>query len=99
MVGTITRETKREDQRKVKRRPTHNNKKKRKELVPFMVGSYFIHNPSNVTCMQIKRFNNNWRFRTRIICQCNFPLYSRGYITLKINTNMLPEKLNAKIQG
>jgi hypothetical protein len=52
--------------------------KKGKKLIPFMVGSYLTYSPSNVTCMQILKFNNNGKSRTRIIFQHNFPLYSRG---------------------
>jgi hypothetical protein len=40
MAGTITRETKREGQRKVKRQRACKNQKKRKELVPLMVRNY-----------------------------------------------------------
>jgi hypothetical protein len=60
MVETITREIKKEGQKKVKRHNSQEQKKGRK-LVPFMVGSYLTHCPSNVTCMQIVRFNNNGR--------------------------------------
>ncbi len=62
MDGTITGETKREGQKKVKRRTTCGNRKKGKkgrELVPLMVGNYLTHDPSIVTCMQIMRSNSN----------------------------------------
>ncbi len=49
MAKTITQETKREGQKKAKRHTTRRNQKneqkKRKELVPFMVGSYLTHGP------------------------------------------------------
>jgi hypothetical protein len=51
MVGTITRETKSEGQRKAKSHTTRKNlekRKKRRELVPLMVGSYRTHISSNV---------------------------------------------------
>jgi hypothetical protein len=58
MAKTITRETKREGQRKAKRWIAHKNwNKERANLL--MVGSYLTHNPSNVTCMQIMRSSNN----------------------------------------
>jgi hypothetical protein len=47
MAGTITKETKREGQGKTKKCTTRKNQK-REELVPFMVGSYLTHGPSNV---------------------------------------------------
>jgi hypothetical protein len=56
MIGTITRETKREGQRKAKRNTTCMNPKKGKEPVPLMVRSYFTHSPSNVPCMQILKW-------------------------------------------
>jgi hypothetical protein len=51
MARAITRETKREGQK------THNlqEQKKGKKLVPFVVGSYFTHDPSSVVNMQIVR--------------------------------------------
>jgi hypothetical protein len=67
MVGTKTRERKREGQRKAKRRITCKNQEKEGELAPLVVGNYFTHNPSNVTCMQIVRSNNNGRSKTNII--------------------------------
>jgi hypothetical protein len=48
MAGTITRETKREGQKKAKRQTTRKNQKKGRKLIPFVVGSYFTHSPSNV---------------------------------------------------
>jgi RNA recognition motif-containing protein len=74
MAGTITKETKKEGQR------MHNPQepKKRRKQVPLMVGNYFTHSPSNVTCMQIVRYNSNERSRTSITRQHNFPLYSKG---------------------
>jgi hypothetical protein len=73
MAITITWETKRDGQK------TNNlqEPKKGRELVPLVVGSYLTHSPSIVTCMQIVKFNNNGRSKTRITCQCNFRLYSR----------------------
>jgi hypothetical protein len=47
-------------------------KKKGRELVPLVVGSYFSHGPSNVVQMQIVKSNNNGSFRTSITRQCNF---------------------------
>jgi hypothetical protein len=54
------------------------NHEKGKKLVPLVVGSYLTHNPCIVTCMQIMRFNNNGRFRTNIIRQCNLLIDNRG---------------------
>jgi hypothetical protein len=58
MAGTITRKTK----GKAKERPkdmqlTWTNQ--RRELVPLVAGGYLTHRLSNVTGMQIVRFNNN----------------------------------------
>jgi hypothetical protein len=47
--------TKREGQRKAKKTQSlqeNKRKKKGRELVPLVVGSYLTHGPSNVTCMQ-----------------------------------------------
>jgi len=79
MVGTITREVKREGQKKAKR---HNPQEveKGKELVPLMVGKYFTHSPSNVACMQIVKYNNNGRSKTNIACQCNLPFYMLKHV-------------------
>jgi hypothetical protein len=80
MAKTIIGETKKEGQRKAKRRKTCKNQKKRKgrKLVFLMVGSYFTHYPSNVACMQIVKSNSNGRFKTSITLQHNLPLYNRG---------------------
>jgi hypothetical protein len=43
--------------------------KEGRELVPLVVRNYLTHCFSNVTCMQIVRFNTNRRFRTNISCQ------------------------------
>jgi hypothetical protein len=52
IAGTITGEPKRR-QRNAKRQPAHRNpKKKGRELVPLLVGSYLTHGPSNVTCVE-----------------------------------------------
>ncbi len=74
----IPRETKR--RRPKKGQETHNLKgaKRGREPVYFIVGSYLTHGPSNVTYMQIVRFNNSGRFRTSIMCQRNLLLYSKG---------------------
>jgi hypothetical protein len=77
MVGIITRETKKEGQRKAKRCTTCKPKKGR-ELIPLVVGSYFTHGPPNVACTQIMGFNSNGRSKTSIVCQCNLPLYNRN---------------------
>jgi hypothetical protein len=74
MIGTITRETKREGQRKAKRWKACWNQKKGRKLVPLLVRSYFTHNPFNVACMQI----SNGRFGTCITHQCNLPFYNKG---------------------
>jgi hypothetical protein len=47
---TIIGETKKEGQRKAKRQTTCKKHQKREKLVPLVIGSYFIHGPSNVTC-------------------------------------------------
>jgi hypothetical protein len=52
--------------------------KEGKELVAFMVGIYFTHNPFNVTYMQIVISNSGRRYKTNNSCQCNFSLYSKG---------------------
>jgi hypothetical protein len=50
MGGTITRVTKREGQKRPKdAQPV--GTKKGKKLIPFVVGSYFTHDASNVACM------------------------------------------------
>jgi hypothetical protein len=65
MVGTITQKTKGKVKEKLKDTQPVGIKKGR-ELVLLVVGSYLTHNPSNVTNMQIVRFNNNRRFKTSI---------------------------------
>jgi hypothetical protein len=73
MAKTITWKTKREGQKK------HNPQEPKKgELIPVVVGSYPTHSPSNVTYMQIEKFNNNRRFKTNISHQRNLPFYNRG---------------------
>jgi hypothetical protein len=64
MAGTFIGEIKTEGQR------THNphEPKKGRELILLVVGSYFTHNPSNVTYMQIVISNSNGRSRTNITC-------------------------------
>jgi hypothetical protein len=86
MVRTITGEIKKEGQRKAKRRTTHKIQKKlkkrkikkRRKLVPLMVGSYLSHGPFNVACMQIMRSNSNGGSKINITRQCNLFLYSKG---------------------
>ncbi len=78
MARTITWETKKEGQKKAKRHTNIRTKKKGRKLVPFVVGSYFTHNPFDVACMQIMRPNDNGRSRISITRQCNFCLYNRG---------------------
>jgi hypothetical protein len=76
MAKTITRETKREGQKM-------NNlqePKKKRELVPFTIGSYFTHGFFNVTCTQIVRSNNNGRSKMRITRQRNLPFYRLKYV-------------------
>jgi len=77
MVGTITREIKKEGQKKAKR---HNPQdvEKGEELVLLVVGRYFTHRPFNVACMQIVKYNSNGRSKASITCQCNLPFYNRG---------------------
>jgi hypothetical protein len=77
MAGTITRETKREGQRKAKKQTAHENQKKGK-IVLVVVGSYLTHGHSNVTYTQIMKSNGNGRSRTNITHQRNLPLYSRS---------------------
>jgi hypothetical protein len=77
MARTITHKTKRKAKERLKdKQPTRT--KEGRELIPLVVRSYFTHNPSNVTYMQIIGFNSNRRSRTNIACQCNLLLYSRG---------------------
>jgi len=95
MTKTITWKTK----GKAKERPKDvkpTRTKEGRELVSFVIGNYFTHSLSNVTYMQIMRFNNNKRFR--FSRQCNLPLNIDALSMLKNNTNMLPKKLNAKKQ-
>ncbi len=68
MVGTIKEETKREGQRKAKRRTTCRNQEKGKELVLLVVGGNLTHGPFNVAYMQIVRSNSNGRSRISITC-------------------------------
>jgi len=75
MARTIIRETKREGQKK-DTQPI--GTKKGRKLVLLMVRTYLTHNPLNVTCMQIMRFNCNGRSRISITYQLNLPLYSKG---------------------
>jgi hypothetical protein len=77
MVKTITRKKK----GKAKERPKNVQPvgtKEGRKLILLVVGSYFTHNPFNVTCMQIMKSNSNRRSRTNISCQCNLLLYSRA---------------------
>jgi hypothetical protein len=51
--------------------------KERKEPVPLVIRNYrnyLAYNSSNVTWMQILKFNNNESFRTSISHQHNLPL-------------------------
>jgi len=85
---SMARTMARECQRKAKRHTTHGNqekgkrpletKKKGKKLVPFVVGSYFTHNPYVIAYMQIVRFKSNGKPRTSITRQNNLPLYNKG---------------------
>jgi hypothetical protein len=72
MVETIVGETKRQAKERPKDEQPTWTKKKKKKLVPFVVGSYFTHGLSNVICMQIVRSNDNGKFKTCITCQLNF---------------------------
>jgi len=75
MAGTIIGETK----RKAKKRPKDTQLvgiKKRERVSPFR-GRKLFH-LSNVSRMQIVRFNSNGGSRTNITCQRNVPFYSRG---------------------
>jgi hypothetical protein len=48
MSETIVGETKKEGQRKAKKHIAHKKpNKKKKKLIPFMIGSYLTHRPSN----------------------------------------------------
>jgi len=78
MVRTITHEIEKEGQERLEHKQPIGIKKERRELVPLVVGSYLTHNPSNVTYMQIMKFNNNGRSRTSICCEHNLPLYGRS---------------------
>jgi hypothetical protein len=77
MVETLTRKTKGKAKKKPKDMQPTRTEEGRK-LVPFVVGSYLTHSTSNVTCMQIVRFNSNRRPRTSISCQHNLLLYSKN---------------------
>jgi hypothetical protein len=59
------REDRREGQRKAKRHTAHRNQ--RREQVPLVVGGYLTHSPSNVTCMQLVKSNNNRRSRFHLV--------------------------------
>jgi len=74
MAKTIIGEIKKEGQKM----QNPQKPEKGRELIPLMVGSYFTHDPSNVTCMQIVRSNSNGRSKTNIACQHNLPFYSIG---------------------
>jgi hypothetical protein len=76
MVGTITQKTKGKAKERLKDAQPARTKEGR-ELVPFVVGSYLTHNPSNVANMQIVKSNNNKRSKTSISHQCNLPLCRR----------------------
>jgi hypothetical protein len=65
MVGTITQKTKGKAKERSKDVQLARIKEGR-ELVPSMVGSYFIHSPFNVACMQIMKSNSNRSFKTSI---------------------------------
>ncbi len=68
MAKIIARETKR--RRSKKGQETHNRKgpKRGRGPISLAVGSYFTHGPSNVTCMQIVRFNSTGRSKINITC-------------------------------
>ncbi len=70
-------EEKREGQKKPKDTQPVGTKERRK-LVLLVVRNYFTHSPFNVACMQIVRFNSNWRFRTNIPHQHNLPFHNKG---------------------
>ncbi len=77
MVRTITWKTK----RKTKKRPIYVQlvkTKERRKLVPFVVGSFFIHKGFNVAFMQIVRSKSNKRSKRNISHQNNLPFYNRG---------------------
>ncbi len=69
MAKTIPRETK--TRRPKKGQETHNWKgpKRGRKPISLVVGSYFTHGLSNVTCMQIMRFNSTGRSKINITCQ------------------------------
>jgi hypothetical protein len=77
MAGTIIGETKKEGQRKAKRHIARRNQKKGERASPSHGRKLFHPLSSNVNYMQMKS-NNNWTFRTSIICQRNLPLYGKG---------------------
>ncbi len=78
MAGTIPGETKRGRPKKGQKMHSPKGPKKGRKLVSFMIGSHFTHDLSNVTNMQIVKYNSSGRSRTNITCQRNLPLYSRG---------------------
>jgi hypothetical protein len=59
MFETITRETKKEGQKRPKNTQLAGTKKGKK-LVFLVVETYFTHGSSNVAYMQIMKFNNKW---------------------------------------
>jgi hypothetical protein len=65
---------KREGQKDMKPEGT----KERRKLIPFMVGNYLTHSPSNVICMQIVRFNSYRRFKTSVTHQHNLLFYNKS---------------------
>jgi len=77
IVETITDKTKGKAKESPKDAQPTRTKEGRK-LIPFVVGGYFTHSPSNVACMQIVKFNSNKRFRTSTSRQHNLPFYSKG---------------------
>jgi hypothetical protein len=54
------------------------NQKKGRELVLYLVGSYFTHSTSNVAYIQIMKSNSIGRYKTSITCQSNLPFYGKG---------------------
>jgi hypothetical protein len=97
MVKIITQKTK----KKAKERSKDTQFARTKEggeRSPFMVGTYFTHNTSNVIYMQIVKFNSYRESRTSISCQCNFPFNNRSQSMLKNIINTMPKILIVKGQ-
>jgi hypothetical protein len=68
MARTIPGETRKGRPKKGQKTHSPKGPKRGRELVSLRVGSYLTHNTSNVTNMQIVKFNSSGRSKTSVIC-------------------------------